>query len=35
MNILADNKEFLQYTEIWNKIKSLFNEKCNKKGCPV
>ena len=33
MNILADNKEFLKYTEIWNKIKSLFNEKFDKKGC--
>ena len=32
MNILADNKEFLKHTEIWNKIKSLFNKKFNKKG---
>ena len=32
MNILADNKEFLKYTEIWNKIVDLFNAKCNKRG---
>ena len=32
MNILADNKEFLKHTEIWNEIKSLFNKKFNKKG---
>ena len=32
MNILANNKEFLKYIEIWNKIKDLFNEKFNKRG---
>ena len=32
MNILADNKEFLKYTEIWNKILDLFNKKFNKRG---
>ena len=32
INILANNKEFLKYIEIWNKIKPLFNEKFNKKG---
>ena len=26
MNILVNNKEFLKYIEIWNKIESLFNE---------
>ena len=32
MNILADNKEFSKYTEIWNKIVNLFYEKFNKRG---
>ena len=32
MNILANNKEFLRYTEIWNKIVNLVNEKFNKRG---
>ena len=32
MNILANNKEFLKYIEVRNKIKSLFNEKFNKRG---
>ena len=31
MNILANNKEFLKYIEIWNQIKDLFNEKFNKR----
>ena len=31
MNILIDNKEFLKYVEIWNKIADLFNEKFNKR----
>ena len=31
MNILANDKEFLKCIEIWNKIKSLFNEKFIKK----
>ena len=30
MNVLANNKEFLKYIEIWNKIESLFNEKFDK-----
>ena len=32
INILANNKEFLKYIEIWNKIESLFNAKFNKRG---
>ena len=32
MNILANNKEFLRFIEIWNKIESLFNKKFNKRG---
>ena len=28
-NILANNKEFLKYIEIWYKIEALFNEKFN------
>ena len=32
MNILANNNELLKYIEIWNKIKSLFNKKFNKKA---
>ena len=32
MNILANNKEFLKYIEIWNKIVDLFNIKNNKRG---
>ena len=32
MNTLANNKEFLKYTEIWNKIVDLFNEKHHKRG---
>ena len=32
MNILSNNKEFLKYIEIWNKVKFLFNEKFNKRG---
>ena len=31
INILANNKEYLKYTEIWNKIIDLFNEKFNKR----
>ena len=30
MNILVNNKEFLKYIEIWNKIESLFNEEVNR-----
>ena len=30
MNILANDKEFLEYIEIWNKIKYLFNKRFNK-----
>ena len=32
MNVLADNEIHEKYTEIWNKIESLFNEKFNKRG---
>ena len=32
INISANNKEFLKYIQIWNKIKDLFNEKFNKIG---
>ena len=32
VNISANNKEFLKYIQIWNKIKDLFNEKFNKIG---
>ena len=35
MNVLTDNNELLKYDEIRNKIKTLFNEKCNKKGCII
>ena len=31
MNVLSNNNELLKYIEIWNKIKSLFNEKFNSK----
>ena len=30
MNILINNKEFLKYIEIWNKIESFFNEEVNR-----
>ena len=32
MNVLANDNELLKYTEIWNKIETLFNKKFNKKG---
>ena len=32
MNILANDKEFLKYIEIWNKIKDLFKNLSNKRG---
>ena len=35
MNVLANNKEFLKYIEIWNKIESLFNEKFDKEDCII
>ena len=31
MNVLADNKEFLKYIKIWDKIVDLFNKKHNKR----
>ena len=32
MHVLVSDNELLKYTEIWNKIETLFNKKFNKKG---
>ena len=32
MNVLANDNELLKYSEMWNKIETLFHKKFNKKG---